>query len=82
MQNWPMHHLVQLKAKTICFSMFTVSQTTFKQDGAPVLVWIHGDGYIMNKAEGGGPIGILERSAEHTERAVFVAIAYRVCFSH
>lgn len=33
---------------------------------------------MRNKAEGGSPIGLLERSAEHTEGAVFVAIAYRV----
>jgi carboxylesterase type B len=60
-----------------------VSEATFKQGGTPVLVWIHGGGYIMrNKAEGGSPIGILERSAEHTEGAVFVAIAYRVLPSH
>jgi len=57
----------------------TVSQSTFKQGGAPVIVWIHGGGYIMrNKAEGGSPIGLLERSSEHTEGAVFIAIAYRV----
>lgn len=57
----------------------TVSQATFRQGAAPVIVWIHGGGYIMrNKAEGGSPIGLLERSAEQTEGAVFVAIAYRV----
>ena len=33
---------------------------------------------MRNKAEGGSPIGLLERSAEHTEGAVFVAIAYRL----
>jgi hypothetical protein len=36
---------------------------------------------MRNKAEGGSPIGLLERSAEHTEGAVFVAIAYRVILS-
>jgi hypothetical protein len=30
---------------------------------------------MRNKAEGGSPIGILERSAKHAEGAVFVAIA-------
>jgi hypothetical protein len=48
-----------------------------------VLEWIHGGGYIMrNKAEEGSPIGIIERSAEHAEGAVFVTIAYRVPPSH
>jgi carboxylesterase type B len=61
----------------------TVSEATFKHGGAPVLVWIHGGGYIMrNMAERGSPIGILERSAEYAEGAVFVAIAYRVLPSH
>ena len=36
---------------------------------------------MRNKVEGGSPIGLLERSTEHTEGAVFVAIAYRV-YSH
>lgn len=35
---------------------------------------------MRNKAEGGSPIGLLERSAEYTEGAVFVSIAYRVIF--
>jgi hypothetical protein len=32
---------------------------------------------MRNKAERGSPIGLLERGAEHTAGAVFVAIAYR-----
>lgn len=32
---------------------------------------------MRNKAEGGSPIGLLDRSAEHAKGAVFVAIAYR-----
>lgn len=56
-----------------------VSQATFEAGGAPVIVWIHGGGYIRrDKTEGGSPIGLLERSAEHSEGAVFVAIGYRV----
>lgn len=57
----------------------TVSNDTFEKGGAPVLVWIHGGGYIMrSKVEGGSPIGLLDRSAEHGEGVVFVAINYRV----
>lgn len=59
----------------------TVSQSTFATGGAPVIVWIHGGGYIMrNKNEGGSPIGLLERSNENIQGAVFVAIAYRVFY--
>ncbi|CZR61889.1 related to cholinesterase [Phialocephala subalpina] len=61
------------------FLDITVSESTFKQGGAPVVVWIHGGGYIMrSKAVGGSPIGILDRSSEHAEGAVFVAINYRL----
>ncbi|KAE8452254.1 hypothetical protein EG329_000954 [Mollisiaceae sp. DMI_Dod_QoI] len=57
----------------------TVSESTFVTGDAPVLVWIHGGGYVMNgKAVGGSPIGILDRSAEHSEGAIFVAIQYRL----
>ncbi|KAF8865650.1 carboxylesterase family protein [Acephala macrosclerotiorum] len=57
----------------------TASESTFNQGGAPVIVWVHGGGYIMrSKAVGGSPIGILDRSAEHAEGAVFVAINYRL----
>lgn len=57
----------------------TVSESTFNQGGAPVIVWIHGGGYIMrSKAVGGSRIGILDRSAEYAEGAVFVAINHRV----
>lgn len=46
-----------------------------------MIAWIHGGGYIRrDKTEGGSPIGLLERSAEHEEGAVFVAIGYRVRF--
>lgn len=56
-----------------------VSNETFHRGGAPVIVWIHGGGYIRrDKTEGGSPVGLLERSAE-LEGAVFVAIGYRVC---
>ena len=48
-----------------------------------MLVCIYGGGYIMkNKAEGGSPIAILERSAQYAEGAVLVAIAYRVRLYH
>lgn len=56
-----------------------VSNTTFNTGAAPVVVWIHGGGYIRrDKTEGGSPIGLLERSAEQGEEAVFVRIGYRV----
>jgi carboxylesterase type B len=72
-------HVGPTESEDCLFLDVTVSQTTFKQGAAPVIVWIHGGGYIMrNKAEGGSPIGLLERSAEHTEGSLFVAIAYRV----
>ncbi|KUJ08106.1 alpha/beta-hydrolase [Mollisia scopiformis] len=57
----------------------TVSKTTFEKGGAAVIIWLHGGGYIMrSKAVGGSPIGILDRSAEHAEGAVFVAVNYRL----
>ncbi|KAH8649248.1 carboxylesterase family protein [Xylariales sp. PMI_506] len=56
-----------------------VSKSTFAAGHAPVIVWIHGGGYIRrDKTEGGSPIGLLERSAEHGQGAVFVALGYRL----
>ncbi|KAF2101226.1 alpha/beta-hydrolase [Rhizodiscina lignyota] len=50
-----------------------VSKETFKRKNANVIVWIHGGGYIRrDKTEGGSSIGLLERSAEHSEGAVFL----------
>lgn len=57
----------------------TVENSTFQKGGAPVVIWLHGGGYIMrSKAVGGSPIGLLDRAAEHNEGVVFVAINYRV----
>jgi carboxylesterase type B len=59
-----------------------VSNSTFHKKNAPVLVWIHGGGYIRrDKTEGGSPIGLLERSRELGDSAVFVALGYRVGFT-
>lgn len=51
-----------------------------RSDGAPVLVWIHGGGYVAGeKGAAGSPAGLIARSQdESTHGIVYVQIQYRL----
>ena len=57
-----------------------IFERRYQGAGAPVLVWIHGGGYVFGEKSGAGsPAGLLARSQTgSTHGVIFVALNYRV----
>ncbi|MCJ1309073.1 hypothetical protein MMC25_002728 [Agyrium rufum] len=75
----------QFESEDCLFLDVIVPNTTFQADQgvqmgkAPVFVWFYGGGYVMgSRLSIASPVGLLERSKEHSQGAIFVNMNYRL----